>query len=101
MLYDLTKEGSKFDQDISVYVGFGGANLFKNFYIGPSYRFLDFFHLTAGVNVAEYSVLAEKFNKEGDALAPGWSIKTTNEWKITPFVSLSLDLDFLSYMGKK
>jgi hypothetical protein len=101
MLYDLTKEGSKFNQDISLYVGFGGANLFKNFYLGPSYRFLDFFHITAGVNVAEYTMLAEDFNKEGDALLPGWSIRTTNQWKVTPFLSLSLDLDFLSYMGKK
>lgn len=101
MLYDLTKEGSKFNQDISLYVGFGGANLFKNFYIGPSYRFLDFFHITTGVNVAEYIMLADKFNKEGDPLLPGWSIRTTNQWKVTPFLSLSLDLDFLSYMGKK
>lgn len=101
MLYDLTKEGSKFNQDISLYVGFGGANLFKNFYIGPSYRFLDFFHITTGVNVAEYIMLADKFNKEGDPLLPGWSIRTTNQWEVTPFLSLSLDLDFLSYMGKK
>lgn len=101
MLYDLTKEGSKFNQDISLYVGFGGANLFKNFYLGPSYRFLDFFHITAGVNVSEYTMLAENFNKEGSPLQPGWSIRTTNQWKVTPFLSLSLDLDFLSYMGKK
>ncbi len=101
MLLDLTKEGSQFSHDLSVYVGFGGANLFKNFYLGPSYRFLDFFHVTAGINVAEYTMLAEKFNKEGDSLKPGWSIKTTSRWKVTPFLSLSLDLDFLSYMGKK
>lgn len=101
MLYDLTKPDSKFASDIAVYVGFGGANLFKNFYFGGAYRFLDFFHLSAGVNVAEYTLLAENFNKEGDALKPGWSIQTTKEWKVTPFVCLSLDLEFLTYMGKK
>jgi hypothetical protein len=101
MLYDLTKPNSKFSSDISVYVGFGGANLFKNFYFGGSYRFLDFFNLSTGVNVAEYTLLADKFNKEGDALKPGWSIQTTKQWKVTPFVCLSLDLEFLTYMGKK
>ncbi|MCK9163361.1 MAG: hypothetical protein M0O93_03320 [Bacteroidales bacterium] len=101
MLLDLTKPDAKFTSDISVYVGFGGANLFKNFYFGGAYRFLDFFSVSAGVNVAEYTILAENFNKEGDALKPGWSIQTTKEWKVTPFVSLSLDLEFLSYMGKK
>lgn len=101
MLYDLTKPESKFSSDVAVYVGFGGANLFKNFYFGGAYRFLDFFHVSAGVNVAEYTLLAENFNKEGDALKPGWSIQTTKEWKVTPFICLSLDLEFLTYMGKK
>ncbi|MBO4599741.1 MAG: hypothetical protein J5641_03275, partial [Bacteroidales bacterium] len=38
-----TPELRKFDQDfaydIGIYVGFGGSNLFKNFYVGPSFRF--------------------------------------------------------------
>lgn len=101
ILYDLTKPESKFASDLSLYVGFGGANLFKNFYVGGSYRFLDFFHVAIGVNVSEYTVLAEDFNKEGDALKPGWSIQTTKEWKVTPFVSLSLDFEFLSFISKK
>lgn len=101
MLLDLTKPDDKFTSDLAVYVGFGGANLFKNFYFGGAYRFLDFFSVSAGVNVAEYTILATNFNKEGDALKPGWSIQTTKEWKVTPFISLSLDLEFLSYMGKK
>ena len=101
ILYDLTKPEDKFASDISVYVGFGGANLFKNFYVGGSYRFLDFFHVALGVNVSEYTLLAEEFNKEGQALKPGWSIQTTKEWKVTPFISLSLDFEFLSYIGKK
>lgn len=101
MLYDLTKPDDKFASDISLYVGFGGSNLFKNFYIGGSYRFLDFFHIAVGTNIAEYTLLAEEFNKEGQALKPGWSIQTTKQWKVTPFISLSLDFEFLSYIGKK
>lgn len=100
MLYDLTKPNSKFSQDIGLYVGFGGNNLFKNFYVGPSYKFLDFFHLTAGINIAQYEVLADGWN-EGDVLPDGWAIQTTREWKVTAFVSLSFDLDFISYIGKK
>jgi hypothetical protein len=100
MLYDLTKPNSKFTQDIGLYVGFGGNNLFKNFYVGPSYKFLDFFHLTAGINIAQYEVLAEGWS-EGDVLPDGWAIQTTREWKVTAFISLSFDLDFISYIGKK
>jgi hypothetical protein len=100
MLYDLTKQNSKFSQDIGLYVGFGGNNLFKNFYVGPSYKFLDFFHLTAGINIAQYEVLADGWS-EGDVLPDGWAIQTTREWKVTAFISLSFDLDFISYIGKK
>lgn len=100
MLYDLTKPNGKFSQDIGLYVGFGGNNLFKNFYVGPSYKFLDFFHLTAGVNIAQYEVLADGWS-EGDVLPDGWAIQTTREWKVTAFISLSFDLDFISYIGKK
>ena len=39
MLIDLTKPEAKFTSDIGVYVGFGGANMFKNFYFGGAYRF--------------------------------------------------------------
>ena len=64
MLWDLTKffnrshtlgndstgrQIRRFDQDfaydIGFYVGFGGSNLFKNFYAGFSFRFVDFFYL--------------------------------------------------------
>ena len=95
----------RFDQDftydLGVYVGFGGSNLFKNFYFGPSFKFMDFFHFTAGANVAEYKVLAGDY-KEGDILASGFSIKDqiVDKWKVTLFFSLSLDLDFLSYIKK-
>ncbi len=100
MLYDLSKYSEKFTQDLGIYVGFGGNNLFKNFYIGPSYKFLDFFHLTAGVNVAQYTLLADGY-EAGSTLPAGWAIPTTNQWKVTGFISISFDLDFISYIGKK
>lgn len=120
MLWDLTRkpkpiendsiikkhlEIKKFDQDFSyslgLYVGFGGSNLFKNFYVGPSFKFLDFFHLTAGVNVCEYEMLTGAY-QEGDELPAGFSLtdQISKVWKAKPFVSLSFDLDFISYIKK-
>ena len=116
MLWDMTKyfnkehplkagEIPRFDQDfaydLGFYVGFGGSNLFKNFYVGLSFRFVDFFYLTAGYNVAEYQVLAEGRNAS-DVLVYGESIDdvTARAWLLKPFISLSIDLDFLSYIKK-
>jgi hypothetical protein len=116
MLWDMTKyfnkshtlkagEIPKFDQefayDLGLYVGFGGSNLFKNFYIGLSFRFVDFFYFTAGFNVAEYQVLAKGY-KSGEVLLAGQSIDdiTAKAWLLKPFISLSIDLDFLSYIKK-
>ena len=98
-------EAKRFDQDFSyslgLYVGFGGSNLFKNFYVGPSFKFLDFFHLTAGVNVCEYEMLTGTY-QEGDELPAGFSLsdQISKVWKPKPFVSLSFDLDFISYIKK-
>lgn len=100
MLMDLSHYTPKYSQDLGLYVGFGGNNIFKNFYFGPSYKFLDFFHLTAGLNIAQYTMLADGY-EEGKVLDPGVSIQTTKEWKVTAFISLSFDLDFISYIGKK
>lgn len=120
MLWDLTRKHKpvetdtvarkhldikKFDQDFSyslgLYVGFGGSNLFKNFYVGPSFKFLDFFHLTAGINVCEYEMLTGTY-QEGDELPAGFSLtdQISKVWKPKPFVSLSFDLDFISYIKK-
>lgn len=120
MLWDLTRkpkpiemdtvskkhlEIKRFDQEFSyslgLYVGFGGSNLFKNFYVGPSFKFLDFFHLTAGVNVCEYEMLTGTY-QEGDELPAGFSLsdQISKVWKPKPFVSLSFDLDFISYIKK-
>ena len=79
-LYDLTKPDGKYTYDAGLFVGFGGTNLFKNFYISPSFKAFDFFHFLLGVNIAEYQQLQEGFN-EGDVLPPGMSIPTVKEWK--------------------
>lgn len=120
MLWDLTKKKNhiendtmstklinikKFDQEFSyslgLYVGFGGSNLFKNFYVGPSFKFMDFFHLSLGVNICEYEMLTGNF-KEGDILPTGLSLtdQISKVWKAKSFVSLSFDLDFISYIKK-
>ena len=120
MLWDMTKYFNKphplgsdstsrhirrFDQDfaydLGVYVGFGGTNFFKNFYVGASFRFVDFFYFTVGFNIAEYQVLAEGY-ESGEVLLAGQSIDdiTAKAWLLKPFVSLSIDLDFLSYIKK-
>lgn len=120
MLWDLTKYFNKdhtlggdsttrqirrFDQDfaydLGFYVGFGGSNFFKNFYVGLSFRFVDFFYFTVGCNIAEYQVLKDGYTN-GDIIGNSLSIDdvTARAWLIKPFVSLSIDLDFLSYIKK-
>ena len=91
----------QFNYDIGIYVGFGGSNLFRNFYVGTSFRFVDFFYLTIGVNIAEYQVLKSGY-ESGEVIGPNLSIEdvTAKAWLVKPFVSLSIDLDFLSYIKK-
>lgn len=95
----------RFDQDfaydLGFYVGFGGSNLFKNFYVGASFRFVDFFYLTLGLNIAEYQVLKSGY-VNGDIIGNSLSIDdiSASAWLVKPFVSLSIDLDFLSYIKK-
>lgn len=100
-LLDIKKFDQDFSYSIGLYVGFGGSNLFKNFYVGPSFKFLDFFHLSAGVNICEYEMLTGNF-QEGDILPVGLSLtdQISKVWKAKPFVSLSFDLDFISYIKK-
>ena len=91
----------EFSYDLGFYVGFGGSNLFKNFYVGLSFRFVDFFYLTTGVNVAEYQVLVDGY-KSGDVIGTSLSIDdvTAKAWLVKPFIALSIDLDFLSLIKK-
>ncbi|HON19646.1 MAG TPA: hypothetical protein PK990_10840 [Salinivirgaceae bacterium] len=53
----LTPEDARYSSDLGWFVGFGGKNLFKNFYIGPNIKVFDFIHINAGVNIAEFRVL--------------------------------------------
>ncbi|MCQ2295287.1 MAG: hypothetical protein MJZ67_06490 [Bacteroidales bacterium] len=99
-----TPEIRKFDQDfaydLGIYVGFGGSNLFKNFYLGPSFRFVDFFYLTAGINIAEYTVLVAGYQDGSKLISETIDDVTAKSWLVKPFISMSIDLDFLSYIKK-
>lgn len=100
-LPELPRFDQKFNYDLGIYVGFGGSNLFKNFYIGPSFRFVDFFYITVGVNICEYEVLAEGY-QPNQTLDYNLTLDdiTSKSWLVKPFISLSIDLDFLSYIKK-
>ncbi len=99
-LYDLTKPNDKYTSDIGMFLGFGGTNLFKNFFIAPSYKAFDFFHFMIGMNIAEYNQLKTGFN-EGDVLPPGMSIPTVKQWKANLFFGMTLDFELLSNITKK
>jgi hypothetical protein len=99
-LYDLTKPDAKYTSDIGMFFGFGGKNLFKNFYLGPSYKAFDFFHFLIGMNVAEYQQLKSGYN-EGDRVPLGTSIPTVNEWKANIFFGMTIDFELLSNITKK
>lgn len=99
-LYDLTKPDSKYTSDAGMFLGFGGNNLFKNFYIAPSYKAFDYFHFIIGLNIAEYQQLKVGF-KEGDKLSPGMSIPTVKEWKANIFFGMTIDFELLANITKK
>jgi len=100
-LPEIPRFDQKFNYDLGIYVGFGGSNLFKNFYIGPSFRFVDFFYLTVGVNICEYEMLIDGYSA-GQSLETALTLDdiTAKSWLVKPFISLSIDLDFLSYIKK-
>ncbi len=99
-LYDLSKPDGKYTYDAGMFVGFGGTNLFKNFYIAPSCKAFDYFHFMVGLNIAEYQQLQSGF-KEGDALPPGMSIPTVKEWKANLFFGMTIDFELLTSIPKK
>lgn len=100
MIKDLTKEGSSLTYDLGFFLGFGGNNLFKNFYIGPNIKLFDVVHLNAGANIAEYEVLKDGF-KVGDVLIPGTAIPTNKAWKINGYVGFTFDLELITMIGKR
>ncbi len=100
MLKDLTKPGGNLTYDVGFFLGFGGNNLFKNFYLGPNVKLFDVLHVNVGANVAEYTALKEGFNV-GDVLQPGITIPTTKEWKVNAYIGFTFDLDLISMIGKR
>jgi hypothetical protein len=99
-LYDLSKPDGKYTYDAGLFFGFGGTNLFKNFYVSPSFKAFDFFHFMIGLNIAEYQQLQSGFN-EGDVLPPGMGIPTVKEWKANMFFGMTIDFELLSNIPKK
>jgi hypothetical protein len=100
-LYDLSKPDAKYTSDLGMFLGFGGSNLFKNFYLAPSYKAFDFFHFMMGMNIAEYQQLKTGFN-EGDPLPSTMtSIPTVKQWKANIFFGMTIDFELLSSITKK
>ncbi len=99
-LYDLSKPESKYTSDVGMFLGFGGNNLFKNFYVAPCIKAFDYFHFMIGMNVAEYQQLKVGF-QEGDKLTPGMSIPTVKEWKANIYFGMTLDFELLTNITKK
>lgn len=100
MIKDLTKPDGALTYDLGFFLGFGGNNLFKNFYIGPNLKLFDVIHLNVGANIAEYEVLKDGFNV-GDALVAGTAIPTNKSWKINAYLGLTFDLELITMIGKK
>lgn len=100
MLKDLSKPGAALTYDVGFFLGFGGNNLFKNFYLGPNFKLFDVLHINLGANVREYEALKEGFNV-GDKLDAGIAIPTTKEWRIKPYLGLTFDLELLTMIGKR
>lgn len=97
---EIRRFDQEFSYDLGFYVGFGGSNLFKNFYTGISFRFVDFFYLTAGVNIAEYKVLKDGYEVGKPIGSTNINHVLSDVWLVKPFLALNIDLDFLSYIKK-
>jgi hypothetical protein len=99
-LLDLNKEDAKYTSDVGFFLGFGGKNLFKNFYIGPNIKLFDVIHINAGINIAEYRLLKSGFS-EGDLVPQGMSIPTVSKWEITPYFGLTFDFSLITSIAGK
>lgn len=100
MLKDLSKPNAALTYDVGFFLGFGGNNLFKNFYLGPNFKLFDVLHVNLGANIREYEALKEGFNV-GDKLDAGIAIPTTKEWKVKPYFGITFDLELLTMIGKR
>jgi hypothetical protein len=99
-LRNLSKPNAALTYDVGFFLGFGGNNLFKNFYIGPNVKLFDVVHINAGANIAEYEVLKDGFNI-GDVLIAGTSIPTNKAWKINAYMGFTFDLELITMIGKR
>lgn len=100
MIKDLSKKDAALTYDVGFFLGFGGNNLFKNFYLGPNVKLFDVVHINVGANIAEYEVLKDGFNV-GDVLTPGTSIPTNKAWKINAYMGFTFDLELITLIGKR
>lgn len=100
MIKDLSKPKANLTYDLGFFLGFGGNNLFKNFYLGPNIKLFDVVHLNMGTNIAEYEVLKDGF-KIGDALPSGSAIPISKEWKVNAYFGFTFDLELITMIGKK
>jgi hypothetical protein len=99
-LFKISQETARYNSDIGWFVGFGGKNLFKNFYFGPNLKLFDYIHINAGLNVAEFRVLKSGFN-EGDILPLGVPIPTVNQWQFNAYFTLSFDFELITQVAGK
>ncbi len=99
-LIELNKKDAKFKSDAGFFIGFGGKNLFKNFYIGPNVKLFDVIHINAGINISEFKLLKSGFS-EGDRVDQGATIPTVSQWKISPYFGLTFDLSLITSIAGK
>jgi len=99
-LVDLFKTKKKSTSDLSLFVGIGGKDLFKNYYLAPNLCLFSAIHLSIGLNLHELETLKSGFN-EGDILTIGTPIPTNNQWKLNGFFGITLDLAVASGIFKK
>ena len=62
---------------------------------------MDFFYLVVGMNICEYEVLSAGY-EDNQVLMSSETLYNivSKTWLMKPFVALSIDLDFLSYIKK-
>jgi len=96
----LTIDPEKYIFDLGWFVGFGGNNIFKNFYLGPNIKVFDFIHVNTGLNFAEFRVLKSGFD-EGGALPLGVKIPTVNQWKPSFYFAITFDFELISQIVSK
>ena len=96
----LSTEDAQYKFDLGWFVGFGGNNIFKNFYLGPNIKVFDFIHVNSGINFAEFRVLKDGF-EEGKSSTKGVTIPTVNKWKPSFYFAVTFDFEIISQIASK